>query len=393
MDNIERFREAFPAVRKCLYFGTAGVGPLPQVALDRMAAAADRLRGDFTWNAWEEDLPAEARQLAAALIGAAPERVALTHSTSEGINLLAGGYPWRAGDGVILNPLEYPANVTPWLYQAERNALDVRVVPAKGHEIPVEDLIAAIDSRTRVLAVSHVEFGAGFRHDLLRLADAIHEEGGLLCVDAIQSIGALAVDVEALGIDVLATGGYKWLCGPLGTGFAYVRDAVAAELHPPTMDYANLQESTYGRVWDSLVTGADVEMSCSPRALDRRRFEGEGWSPVLMSGLAASLRLLLDVGIDAIAARIESLVSYAIDGLARCALPILSPTDPAKRSGIVTIGIPQNLRDPAQVKAVDQRMKDAKLVAFLRGGGLRLAIHAFNTEQEIDAAIDFVASL
>jgi selenocysteine lyase/cysteine desulfurase len=394
MDKVASAREEFPALTKWLFFGSAGIGPLPRCALAAMRKETEALLVDFDRRAWEEDVRAEARSLAARLVGASPEEIVLVPSTSAGINLLAGSFPWRRGDSVVLNDLEYPANVFPWLYQAERHGLEVRVVRSRNGIVPLDDLVEAIDRRTRVLALSHVEFALGYRHDLAALAEAVHAVGGLLCVDAIQSLGVLRVDVEKLGIDVLATGGYKWLCGPLGTGFTYVRRDLLETLWPPTLAYGNLPKEEDEAVWNALVAGRDYPMDEVPVAAGWKRLEGvEGLSPILVKGFSASLCLFLDLGIDWIEGRIEGLVSHLIERLCEEKVKILSPTRREERAGIVTAAVPFDLSRKDEVKGLEKRLEEARIQAHPRGGGLRLSVHFFNTEEEIDRVVGFLRGL
>ena len=387
MDNIDQVRDAFPTLKRTLFFASAGVGPLPQVALSAMQQAIDGLQLEFATTAWEENPMPTARKLAAQLVHATEEEVVLTDSTTAGINLLAGALPWKRGENVVLNDLEYPANVFPWLYQADRCGLEVRMIRSRNGVVPLDDLLEAIDRRTRVLTISHVEFASGYRNDIATLAEAVHKVNGLICVDAIQSLGVFPVDVKALGIDVLATGGYKWLCGPLGTGFAYVREELLETLYPPTLAYANLPAKDEQTVWNALVSGSDYPMKHVPLAHGWKRFEAQGLSPVLFQGFAASLRFFLDVGIERIESRIAWLVNYLIERLTAEGIAILSPTAAKARSGIVTVRVPFDLSQPEQVRVLEERLEEAHVKAHPRGGGLRLSVHFFNATAEIDQVI------
>jgi len=393
MYNIERVRNDFPALHKMVFFGSASVGPLPRVAMVAMQRYSKELRVDFATAAWEADPVAEVRSLAARLINSSPEEIVATTSTSAGINLLAGAIHWKRHDNIVINDLEYPANVFPWLHQAHKHALEVRVVHAHDGVLPLSEMTAAIDRKTRVLAVSHVEFGTGFRNDIPALAKAVHKAGGLICVDASQSLGVLPVDVQEMGIDVLATGGYKWLCGPVGSGFAYIRKDIAASLTPATIDYADITADAHEAVWNALVSGAEYAMAEAPLQGDAQRFQPEGLSPIAIKGLASSLSYILDLGSESIEERITELVDYLIERLRAAKIGILSPTTPQKRAGIVTVSVPYNLSKPKDTHRLEQKLQDARIIAHPRGGGLRLAVHFFNTEEEIDLVVDFIASL
>jgi cysteine desulfurase / selenocysteine lyase len=393
MQEIEAIRKLYPALETKRFFGSAGVGPLSRPALDAMTKLPEQMRVAFAPEAWEADAREEARGLAASLVGAAPEEITLTGSTSAGLNLVAGAMAWEPGSNIVLNDLEYPANIFPWIYQAQRQDLEVRVVRSREGAVPLDELCRAIDARTQVLSVSHVEFGSGFRNDIAALAEAVHAIDGLLCVDAIQSVGALEVDVQALGADVLATGGYKWLCGPLGTGFTYIAPRWRERLEPLVLDFGHLALVERQTVWDALVAGTDYPMGQAPLPADGTRYEAEGLSPLLFKGLSAAMRVLLDFGPASVESRIVDLVDYLIEALGRAGVEILSPTDRAARSGIVTVRVPFDLTKPEEIKRLEEALRAAGIVAHARGGGLRFAVHFFNTREDLDAAVSFVAGL
>ena len=393
MYNIERIRNDFPALHKMVFFGSASVGPLPRTAMVAMQRYSKELRVDFAPVTWEADPVAEVRLFASQMINSSPDEIVVTPSTSAGINLLAGGIKWKRHDNIVINDLEYPANVFPWLHQAHKHGLEVRIVRSHNGVLPFSEMTAAIDRKTRVLAVSHVEFARGFRNDIPALAEAIHKAGGLICVDAVQSLAVLPVDVQEMRIDVLAAGGYKWLCGPLGSGFAYIREDLAERLVPATIDYRDITVDAHDAVWNALVSGKAYAMDEAPLHKGTQRFQPEGMSPTAVKGLSASLSYMLELGSEAIEERITELVDYLIERLRAAKIKILSPTAPEKRAGIVTVGVPYNLSKPKEVSRLEEKLQSAGIVAQPRGGGLRLSVHFFNTEEEIDLVVDFVSKL
>ena len=166
-----------------------------------------------------------------ALINADRDEIAFINSTTQGIGLIAEGFPWRDGDNVVTAADEYPSNLFPWMNLASRG-VDVRQVPSRDGRIWLEDLVAAIDRSTRVLAISHVEFATGFRNDLDALAEICQARGVALFVDAIQGLGPHRIDVRQTPIDFLAADGHKWLLGPEGAGFLFVRRDWIDRLRP-----------------------------------------------------------------------------------------------------------------------------------------------------------------
>ena len=213
----------FPVARRWAYLDHAAVAPLPRRSGDALRAwtLEQEENGVVNWPAWEDKLEA-IRDRIASLLNADRDEIAFVNSTTQGIGLIAEGFPWRDGDSVVIPAEEYPSNIYPWMNLAGRG-VSVRLVPSRAGRIWPEDLIEAMDQTTRVLAISHVEFASGFRNDLDRLVEICRVRGVALCVDAIQGLGPLAIDVRRTPIDFLAADGHKWLLGPEGAGLLYVR--------------------------------------------------------------------------------------------------------------------------------------------------------------------------
>lgn len=388
--DVRALRSCFPGLDRAAYFATAGRGPLPLDAAEAMANAA---KSQFASGVPSADPGVEVRALAARLLGCSTEAIGLAGNTSAGINLVAGSLAWKLGDNVVLCEREHPANVVPWLLQAQRHSIHVRRVRPASLSATRDALLTAIDSHTRVVAVSYVEFGTGYRNDVAALGEAVHRHGGLLCVDGIQAVGALKVDLADSPIDVLACGGYKWLCGPLGTGFTYTRPELVAQLTPSTGTYKNLSDEWDREVQDAIRAATTYPDRGVLLAADRRRFETPKPSPILYSGLVASLRLIVRLGVETIEERILRLVARFLDLLAKRSVPVLYTLDEEHRSGIVSVAIPGSTTDPARCEAIEDRLRCTRVLAHVRSGGVRFAIHVFNTEQEIDAAAEAVYEL
>jgi len=333
------------------------------------------------------------RSRAAELVGAATESIVLTSSTSAGINLVASGLSWKPSDNIVLKETEHPTVLYPWVYQARQAGFEVRRVRSKGQHVSENALIKAIDHHTRVVAVSHVEFGTGYRNDLPRLAAAAHSARAFFLVDAIQSLGTTPMDVNECAIDCLASGGFKWMCGPRGTGFAYLHPKLMDSLTPPFEDSFNLSSDEEQRAKLLLRAGLTSEIGSAPFAAGWRRLEPRGTSPVLLRGLAMSLSQLLEVGIDRIAQRIDDLIALLLDECRRASIPVLSSQEMQHRSAIVTVGVPFDLTDLEEIQALERRLIEEQLVAHPRAGGLRFGVHAFNNEQDVDRAVRVVAAM
>lgn len=393
MPSIDEIRRDFPVLERVAYLASASVAPMPVPALDAIRSYLERVYIHFDLEAIEENACGECRRSAAQLIGASPEEVALVKSTTEGVNLFAAGVPWEHGDKILLNEMEYPANVIPWYHQARLHGLKVEVVPSERGEVSLERLVEAIDQETKVVAVSHVEFANGFRHDLRGLAEAAHAKGALLFVDAIQSLGVIQVNVKGLGIDGLATGGYKWLCGPVGTGFAYIKRDLIKGIEPTYVGLESLDNGEEDELWERIVQGLPFVSDYRALADTAKRFEYGSMSSALFRSLAASLRYLQDLGSVWIETRIAHLTDYLFQRLEEEGHEVLTPRDWEKRAGIVLFQPGIGLKDKQTREEFVKRLIGAGVYVNIRSGGVRVSCHFFNTEEDLERLLEAVVSL
>jgi selenocysteine lyase/cysteine desulfurase len=366
----QALRDEMPVTRQWAFFDHAAVAPL--------TAAARRALGE-----WADDLTAngvvgesrrnrrveEARARAARLLGADPLDVAFIKNTSEGIGIVAEGFPWRDGDNVVTSADEYPANRYPWMNLAGRG-VEVRAVPSRDGRVLVEDLRAAMDARTRLVSLSFVEFATGFRNDLDAVGALCRERGIYFFVDAIQGLGVLPLDVGRTPIDFLAADGHKWLLGPEGAGLLYVRREVLELLHP------------VGVGWNSVVGAnefARIDFRLKPHA---GRWESGTLNFGGVLALGASLELLLGVGVPALTERVLALTDELCDKARRIGLAVFSSREPSEKSGIVSLIV------PGDVRALVGRCRERGLVVNHRAGRLRVSPHAYNTSEEIDRLVE-----
>ncbi len=367
----ESFRSQMPVVAKWAYFDHAAVAPLPaatqQTVVEWARQAAEE--GDTVWPDWSRRVE-ESRTLAARLLGAELDEVALVHSTSEGIGLVAEGYPWRDGDNVVTLENEFPSNLYPWMNLASRG-VETRRVGSQQGRVDLNQLAAACDARTRIISVSWVGYVSGWRSDLDALVELARRQGALLFVDAIQGLGVFPLDVKATPIDFLAADGHKWLLGPEGAGLFYLRREHLDTLRP------------IGVGWHSVVHATDysrIELTLKPNAA---RYEGGTQNMVGFLGLADSLRLLLDHGTAAIAQRVLEITDLAVERLRQAGAVAISPREGNHRSGIVSFELAG--RNALDVK---QRCLAAGVALSARNGKVRLSAHAYNDASDVDRLID-----
>ena len=278
-----------PICQRFAYFDHAAVAPLPlrtAEAIKKFATEACEL-GDTPWLDWSRQTEA-LRGHFAEMINGQPDEIALIPNTTYGIGQIAEGWRWQSGDSVVVPANEFPSNLAPWRHLARRG-VEVREVPMPTNangvvELKLADLLAAIDSSTRIVAISWVGFLSGWRIKVAEFCEAIHARGPLVFLDAIQGIGAFPLDVAACGVDFCAADGHKWMLGPEGAGMLYVRREHLNRLDPLMIG------------WHSLDERAAFDPANTALKTTAGRYEGGSTNMVGMLGLERSLALLLSCG-------------------------------------------------------------------------------------------------
>ncbi len=350
-----------------VHLNNAGVSPMTLRARDTGVLTFERMReGSLAVGGLLHDYEA-ARATFARLLGAAHDDTSFFQTCAAAISQVAFGMKLAAGDEILLVDQEYPSNAYPWHRAAERAGARVVVVAsAADYAIDVDRLLGAVSKRTRVIAVSSVQYSTGTTLPLRPLADAVHANGGWLVLDAIQGLGVLPLDLATSGADAICGGAHKWLLGPIGHGFLALAPGRAVELQP-LMHGA----MTYGTP-DDLVDPARL-----PRT-DPRRFEPG--TPLLLGALAAaaSVELLLQIGIDRVHAEATAIADLVVAAARKRGLVIVHGSGPL-RSPITTV-VPRR-REPTELVAA-LRARGCSTAA--RGGGVRISPHAHNGPQHVE---------
>lgn len=370
----ERFRANFPVTREWAYFDNAAVAPLPQPAVRAVEkwATEAATQGDLLWGDWCQRIES-IRRTAAEMVGADAAEIAFVPNTSAGISLVSEGYPWKAGDNVVIPDNEFPANVYPWLHLAARG-VETRRVPQEGGQLQIDRLLEAIDGRTRIVSCSWVGYASGWRTDVTRLVEGAHARGALVFLDAIQGLGVFPLDVRETGVDFFAADGHKWLLGPEGAGIFFVRRSHLDLLRPTQTGWNSVQHP---------FDYTNIRLRMRDTAT---RFEPGSANTVGVLALGASLDLLTEFGLAStqsrIAEQVLAITDLACEKLASAGATMVSNRDPAGSSGIVVFDVPG-----ADNSALRKRCLDSGVVLSLRNGFLRISPHAFNDESDIDALI------
>ena len=365
-------REEFPELSPG-YLNAAAFAPLP-LRTRRIVEEVHARRADPRSLSDPDlvDMLGRARQAAAGLIGADEEEVALAWNTSFGINLAAQSLPVPEGSTIVVSDREFPANVYPWM-AAPGTRLEI--VPADELGRPDE---ARIFERLQlgdvsVLALSSVQFATGYRADIERFGEFCRERGIFFVVDGIQSVGQVPIDVSRTHVDILAVGGHKWLCGPFGTGFVYVRRPLLERLEPVLVG------------WTGMTASADIGSLTNYQwglRSDARRFEVATLPFHDFAGFAASLELLREVGVDRIEEHLRKLLRPVKEWLRGAdGVELITPDDERRSAGILAFRTPAN-------ELVAAALKQAGVTSGLREGAIRLAPHFYNVEDDLAPVLE-----
>ncbi len=366
-------REAFGDFGGRSWLNTAHQGALPRCAANAAAEAVSwkthpfELAGDRF-----AAVPARLRSTLGRLVGAPADEIVLANGASYGLHLIANGMSLVAGDEVLLVRGDFPSNLLPWLGLRRRGVL-IRWLEPRRFVVGAQEVAETIGPRTRVLCASWVHSFSGFVTDLDAVGAACRDRGVRFVVNATQGLGARPLDVQSLPVDAVISAGWKWLCGPYGTGFCWLRPELAVELDP-NLDY-----------WLSRFSADDLGQ-------DELDLEGERRGESLRFDLfatanffqfvpwTAALEWLLDLGIDNVARHDQDLVSRLLAGLDRSRYRVLSPEAEPERSTLAFL----SAHDPERNPEMHRKLRDAGVDVALRRGALRVSPHIHNVEADID---------
>ena len=393
--TIENARQQFPALRDKTFLDAACVSIAPQCAIDAAHEFLELARHHPSRSATDQhicmdDARAAARPEIARLLNAGEDEIALVESTTHALNIAAQAIPLELGDRVLVCDLEFMQVAIPWL---QLPGIAVDSAPHRCGAVALDEIAARITPRTRVLAISSVQWSSGYRVDLAALGALCRERNVWLVVDAIQQLGAVPIDVRAASVDFLACGGHKWLNAPFGCGFLYVNRHALPRLRPPIAGYLSLAmpEGGWGNYFQtpSITPVRDYKF-----VADARRYEIGGTAnyPGAIA-LAASLKLINSLGQLRIAEHVHTLTDHLIAGLRALGFDIVTHFDRAHRAGIVTF----TAGSPQQNLALMESLLERRILVSVRYtshiGGIRVSCHFFNSLGDIDRLLAALTSL
>lgn len=360
---MEDFRDYFPIVDEKIFLNHAATSPLPLSTLNAMKEVLDKRRYAMC-KIDTSSIFDETRELVAKLINCSSGEIAFLQNTSQALNIVANGLKLNSNNTIVTDDIEFPSVSYPWL-----NRGDVRVKFAKSSDgiVSLKRLLDEVDSNTRVIAISHVIYSSGYRFDLKEIRKCIGKNI-ILCIDAIQSLGAIPVDVRDMGIDVLASATYKWLLGPLGISILYISRKFFGEIRPTIVG------------WLSSKNMEEFNPLSIEYAVDARRYMSGNISPIPLIGLLKSLEFIMEIGIDNISRNIRKITSYLIDRLNEFSnVKIYTPKEWSRRAGIVSFKIIGKNNEK-----IVEKLAEKNIIVSHRMFGIRVSPHFYNTLDEID---------
>ncbi len=369
MKNIQEIRQQFPITKNKTFLNHAAQSPLPKPVADAVKKSAQEFS---TLGTTTIDYADDGKTLFARLINANPGEIARTESTSTGLNIVANMLHCPHGSKIVTTDLEYPSVVYPWL----RKNLNVKVhyVKNKNGKILLDDMEKAVDDKTAAIAISHVEYANGFRHNLKVLSEIAHEHGAYLIVDAIQSVGTMQIDAKRDDIDFLITACYKWLLSPPGIAYLYIKDELIQRFEPPFVGWASVDQEIFETINFYDIWNLKLSKTAS-------RFEIGSPSTLSIIGASEAMKMLLEDGLENINRRITKLTDHLIQKVKNLGLKLQTPEEKHHRSGIV------NFKTPKPQKT-GERLARKGIIVSARSHGIRVSPHYYNTKEEIDRLIE-----
>jgi selenocysteine lyase/cysteine desulfurase len=366
-----------------VYLNVAGQGPLPRVSVRAVQQALEWKK--FPHQMPDDEhfaLPNKVRALAARLIGGKAEEIAVTTGTSAGLAAVAVGLDWRPDDEVLIAQGEFPAHFATFLPLASAGGPQVKVVKPAGRFVAASDFIEQIGPRTRLISASMVRFDNAARLDAARVARACHDAGALLLLDAAQCAGAMPIDVAVLGADFLTVSGYKWLLGPYGTGFFWVRPELIEQMRTGPFYWQAAFENS-----SDFATLSEGKLR--PTRGARRWDAPETASFFNLAPLATSLEFLLRVGVETIWRHNGKLIAEMIERLPLDRCVLASPAKEEERGPFVCVEARKRETNPA----LFEQLRQAGIIVSLRQGAIRISPHLFNSERDMDRLLAVLVDL
>ncbi len=366
-------RELFPITQKYTYLNSAAIAPLPTISVEAVASqlldVSENASVNFT--KWV-DTKNRAREVIAKMLKVKSEQIAFMRNTSDGFSTVANGLKWKEGDNIVSFQKEFPANFYAWRGLRDKYGVELRLSPEVNGRIDIEEFIALIDTNTKLVSISAVQYGSGFRADLERIGRAARTVDALFVVDIIQAFGVTPFDLPAQFVDVACGASHKWLCSPEGCGIIYLSDRARERIEPTLVGWISVDTP-----WDF----EDLEQNYKPNALAWE--SGTGCSS-LFYGLEQSTRLLYETGAEKIQKYLEELTDYLCEIISGLYYEIVSSRQIGEKSQIVCI----KNRSGLTPNDIANHLQNQNIIISPRNDRVRIAPHFFNTFEDIEKLVE-----
>jgi selenocysteine lyase/cysteine desulfurase len=376
--NKSEIRTIFPHTSKeQIYLNHAAISPLSDRVKHEIGQfLADRNSGNIdNFQEWME-LTQQTRELISELIGAkSSEQITFMGNTSDALSAVAEGINWKKGDEIILNSMEFPSNIQPFRILENHGVKMVYLEPDEAGRITPQMINESIGSKTKLVSISFVQYLNGFRADLKSIGEICKENEVYFVVDGIQGLGSVALNVEKYNIDALASGCHKWLMSPMGISFLYLSEKLSNNLKPYKTGWLSVEEP-----WE--MSGFN-----KPWLPVSQHLETGTYNMLGIVGLHASLKHLLEIGIERVQYEILKHSNFLISKLSKKEdAVLLTPTSHHEHAGIVTF---KSQEETSADKIVND-LKSRKITISARKGFIRISPHYYNTEEELQTALDAI---
>jgi selenocysteine lyase/cysteine desulfurase len=374
--NISDVRKYFPHLEKgIIYFNHASTGPLSSLVVNRLVELL-KLKSESKIDDYASFLKVleDTKELLADMINCNIDRTAFIDNTSNGLNILAQSIDWKKGDRILLNDVEFPANVYPFI-NLKRFGVEVDFVKSENGIVTAEQIIDAVKPETRLISISFVQFLSGYKVDLEKIGSYCRANNIIFAVDGIQGIGAVTIDVTKSKIDFLSSGTQKWLLGMQGLAFIYVDENFQRKMMPANVGWLSVQNA-----WNLLDYTMNLKTSANV-------FQGGTLNSFGIYAFNNSLKLFKDFGYDNVQTNVISNTKYFNEKLKSIGInPALAYCNDENLAGIVTF-------KPENPELIFELLEKQKIVCSLREDLIRFSPHFYNTHQDIDLVINALSKI
>ncbi len=365
--DIDEIRKQFSITNNHFFFNHASISPMPQVTVRAIQEFNEDImhHGNMHERRWIRQVE-KTREMYARLINAEPNEIAFIKSTSQAISIICKGMKFRKGEKILTADVEFPANIYPWMAMTPKG-VEIKFVGARDGRIDPKDIERSIDARTKIIALSLVEYGSGFRNYVEEIGEICKKRGIFFYLDGIQGVGAIPVDVKKFNVDFMSVAASKWLFGPQGVAILYIRKDIIDEIRYEEVSWRSVIEEESRKSYRMDSKGS------------ARKFEGDNVNFSGIIGLGATLKFREKIGNNNIYRMLSKNVDLIFEELKRRKYLIFGPVSRSERAGIISV-----THSEFSCEELVRRLRAENIIVSIRNNHLRISPHFYQTEDELD---------